>query len=109
MTLVTLYTLRAQQVELVDGFTASRQPGGVGPACCLGNGSVLVGARQQPLGAVWQCGEGEYIALAPELRARLEAPLLADFADDLEREREMAWRHFVGAPLWLRIWRALTC
>ena len=106
---VTLYTIREERVELADGFTASRQPGGVGPSHDLGNGNVLVGVRQQEMGAVWRCGEGEYITLAPELRRVLEAPLLADFAQAVECERENAWRHFVGAPLWLRIWRALTC
>ena len=109
MTTVVLYTLTAHEVELADGFTASRQPGGVGPVCCLGDGSVLLGARQQPLGAVWQCGQGEYIALSPELHTILEAPLLAEFKAAFEREKKDAWLYFTAAPLWLRIWRAITC
>ena len=109
MILVTLYTIQSQRVGLADGFTASRQPGGVGPVHALGGGDVLVGIRQQPMGAVWRCGDGEYIALTPELRARLEAPLLAEFKLELDHQRETMWRHFTDAPLWLRIWRALTC
>ena len=108
MKTVTLYEITSRKVELVDSFTHLRTPGAT-PAHSLYDGDVLVGMRQQPVGAVRWYADGQYCLMSPELRARLEAPLLADFADDLEREREMAWRHFVGAPLWLRIWRALTC
>lgn len=103
MTTVTLYTVHAQQVELADGFTASRQPGGAGPAHCLGNGDVLLGMRQMPLNAVWRRADGSYIVLAPELREVLDGPII-----EAERLRySELLTELNSAPLWLRLWRAL--
>ena len=56
MKTVTLYSVVAHEVDLIDSFTASRQPGGVGPSHCLGDGNVFAGVRQMPMGTVWRCG-----------------------------------------------------
>lgn len=109
MKTVTLYSVVAHEVDLIDSFTALRQPGGIGPSHCLGDGNVLAGVRQMPMGEIWECGDGEYISMSNELRVRLEQPLLADFELELEMEKMDVREFYTKAPIWLRLWRALTC
>jgi hypothetical protein len=87
MKTATLYTVVAQEVVLADAFSHSRQPGGYTPAHSLGNGYVLAGVQQMHPSQVHRVGDA-YIALAPDLRALLEAPIRAQVEQGVEQEIE---------------------
>lgn len=112
MRLVTLYRVVAEQVELGDSFAVSRSPGLAGqPVHFVGNGDALVGVHQMHPHAIQPClgaaGEVGYIALAPELRALLEAPIRAEAAQEIARQRAELLAAMRAGPWWARVWRAL--
>lgn len=111
MKTVLLYTVAAQEVEFGDHFTLIRTPGFCDPLHSLGDGNALAGVRQMPLEAVRPCvasgGGRAYIALAPDLRALLEAPIRAEADLEIQRHRAAAWAYLASGPWYVRLWRAL--
>lgn len=95
MTPATLYTLTAQEVQLVNSFTHLRTPG-AGPAHFLGTGYALAGVQQHPAGHVFALGHGRYIVMHPELHDALVGAARRELLAQLS-----------AAPWWLRVWRAL--
>ena len=112
MKTVILYRVIAQEVELGLHFTILRTPGFCEPLHSFGNGEALAGVQQMPLEAVRPCiaaGGGQaYIALDPALRELLEAPIRADAAREIERQRVELLAGLAAGPWWLRVWRALA-
>ena len=90
----TIYTLTAQEVQLVNSFTHLRNA--AGPAHFIGDGYALAGVQQQPAGHVFALGGGRYIVMRPELH---------DALVDAARRELLA--QLSAAPWWLRVWRAL--
>lgn len=107
MRTATLYEVTAREVEVGDSFTVSHRPGTAGPRCSMGDGLSLLGVQQMPLGFVWCAGEGRYVALSPELREVLEAPILAAAHHEIELQHAELLASMASGPWWLRVWRAL--
>lgn len=109
MKTVTLYEVTAREIAVADSFTLSHSPVTAGPRCAMGNGLSLVGVQQMPIGFIWRAGEGRYVALAPNLRALLEEPILAAAQHEIELERAELLASMAAGPWWWRVWRALRC
>ena len=111
MKTVLLYTVTAQEVEMGNHFSITRTPGFCEPLHSLGDGNALGGVGQMPLNAVRPCiaaGGGEaYIALSPELRELLEAPIRAVAAREIECQRVELLALLAAGPWYARVWRAL--
>lgn len=106
MKTATLYTVTAQEVQLTDSFTHSRNA--AGPAHFLGDGHALAGVQQQPAGHVFALGDGWYAVMSPELRQVLEAPILLAAEDDSARHLAEVLRELAARPLLVRLWWALA-
>lgn len=112
MTEANLYEFTARKISVMDSFTVSRSNFDE-PTHILGNGLTLVGVRQMPARSVQAIadfdGKTAYAVLPPALRASLEAPIRAEFALELELDRDRLLSAMYAEPWYMRMWRALVC